>query len=372
MPEESTTQPLTDRAVGRAVRLRRLAARAATVVGPESHPTPLSVIVMAQWLGLVTGLLELALLLVRNHFFGTAAIGSLQLNQHFPWMIPVTHWMIFTVAGLALAPIALLRARFVPRLTAFLLCALALFSLVAMIPGLYLAASVILACGLAAPLSRLVAGEGFRRRARRKLRVLIGCVLVLGGVRSGQVHLVERWALANLPPARTDAPNVLLIVMDTVRADHLSLHGYGRSTSPNLVRFASRATRFEQARATAPWTLPSHASMFTGRWQSELKVFVNRPLDATYPTLAEFLAGCGYVTGGFVANTGFCNSWFGVAAGLHPLRGLLRERPRRVGRRDLPQRGAGRRVLRAINSANNVRSARQINARIRRGLTATS
>ncbi len=350
------TQPLTDPAVGRAVRLRRLAARAATAVGPESRPTPLSVVLMAQWLGLVTGLLELVLLLVQDHFFGTATIGGLQLNRHFPWMIPVTHLMIFSVAGLVLAPMALLRARFVPRLTAFLLCALSFFSLIATIPGLYLASSVILACGLSAPFVRLLAGEGFRRRARRRLPVLFGCVLLLGGIRSGQVHLVERWAHANLPPARTNAPNVLLIVMDTVRADHLSLHGYGRDTSPNLVRFASRAVRFEQARATAPWTLPSHASMFTGRWQSEIKVFVNRPLDATFPTLAEFLGGCGYVTGGFVANTGFCNSWYGLARGFihyedYYANDLVVSLAETFRSAEL-----GRRVLRVINTANNVRS----------------
>ena len=104
MPEESTTQPLTEPAVGRAIRLRRLAVRAATAVGPESRPTPLSVVLMAQWLGLFTGLLDLVILLVRNHFFGTAAIGALQLNRHFPWMIPVTHLLIFSVAGLARRP----------------------------------------------------------------------------------------------------------------------------------------------------------------------------------------------------------------------------------------------------------------------------
>ena len=57
-----------------------------------------------------------------------------------------------------------------------------------------------------------------------------------------------------MPPA--DSPNVLLIVLDTVRADRLSLYGYLRDTTPILKRLAERGIRFDQARATAPWTLP--------------------------------------------------------------------------------------------------------------------
>ncbi len=55
--------------------------------------------------------------------------------------------------------------------------------------------------------------------------------------------------------------------------------------------------------------------MFTGLWPHQTGVSENRPLDATCPTLAEFLARCGYLTAGFVANTYFCNSWFGLGRG---------------------------------------------------------
>ena len=103
--------------------------------------------------------------------------------------------------------------------------------------------------------------------------------------------------------------------MDDVRIDDLSVYGYDRETTPNLARLARRAIRFDQARSTAPWTLPSHASMLTGRWPHELSVTVDRPLDATYPTMAEFLAGKGYATAGFVGNTFYCNSWYGLDRG---------------------------------------------------------
>ena len=103
--------------------------------------------------------------------------------------------------------------------------------------------------------------------------------------------------------------------MDTVRADRLSLHGYGRETTPNLKRLAGSGIRFDQAQATAPWTLPSHASMFTGLWPHQTGVSENRPLDSAPPTVAEFLAGHGYLTAGFVGNTYFCNSWYGLGRG---------------------------------------------------------
>ena len=105
-----------------------------------------------------------------------------------------------------------------------------------------------------------------------------------------------------MPPASAGAPNVLLIVLDTVRADRLSVQGYGRDTTPQLARLARRGVVFEEARSAAPWTLPSHASLFTGRWPHELRVGGDRPLDATYPTLAEHLSKHGYATAGFVGH----------------------------------------------------------------------
>ncbi|MCC6142690.1 MAG: sulfatase-like hydrolase/transferase, partial [Candidatus Hydrogenedentes bacterium] len=59
-------------------------------------------------------------------------------------------------------------------------------------------------------------------------------------------------------------PNVVLISLDTLRADRLGAYGYGRNTSPNIDRFAAESILFEQAIVSAPWTTPSHASVFTG------------------------------------------------------------------------------------------------------------
>jgi len=60
-------------------------------------------------------------------------------------------------------------------------------------------------------------------------------------------------------------PNVLLVMLDTVRADHLSTYGYERETSPNLTQLAAGGVRFDHVVSTAPWTVPSHASLMTGQ-----------------------------------------------------------------------------------------------------------
>jgi arylsulfatase A-like enzyme len=126
-------------------------------------------------------------------------------------------------------------------------------------------------------------------------------------------------------PANKDRPNVLFIVLDTVRADHLSLYGYSRRTSPSLEAFAEQATTFSFAHSTAPFTLSSHASMFTGQLPSEHGAH-HVPLAAKdgdfrlaagTETLASRLADKGYRTGAVVANTGYLGPWTGLAQGFH-------------------------------------------------------
>jgi arylsulfatase A-like enzyme len=97
-----------------------------------------------------------------------------------------------------------------------------------------------------------------------------------------------------------------LVVLDTVRADHLSLYGYERPTSPNFERLAAHGLRFDQARAAARWTLAYHANMFTERWPHELASGWMHPLRGDVPTLAEFLGSHGDATAGFVGNTFYC------------------------------------------------------------------
>jgi arylsulfatase A-like enzyme len=125
----------------------------------------------------------------------------------------------------------------------------------------------------------------------------------------------ERVALSSLPAMSAQPPNVLLIILDTVRAASLSLYGYSRPTTPHLERLAQGGVWFRHAFSPTSWTLPSHASIFTGRHAHELSTDWRIALDATYPTLAEVLSSRGYVTAGFVANTRYCNAGTGLSRG---------------------------------------------------------
>lgn len=98
-------------------------------------------------------------------------------------------------------------------------------------------------------------------------------------------------------------PNILFIVLDTMRRDRLSIYGHDRETSPQLDAFAQDATLFERAVSAAQWTVPSHASMFTGVYPSTHGLTqADGMLPRAYPALAELLRGVGYET------VAFCNN----------------------------------------------------------------
>ena len=110
-------------------------------------------------------------------------------------------------------------------------------------------------------------------------------------------------------------PNIILIVMDTVRADHLSAYGYPRPTTPNLDQFAAQGVLFENAVSPSSWTLPSISSIFTGLLPHQHGANAVSPLDSGPPTLAEILAFTGYETVGFNANAYFGLAGWGIARG---------------------------------------------------------
>jgi arylsulfatase A-like enzyme/4-amino-4-deoxy-L-arabinose transferase-like glycosyltransferase len=113
--------------------------------------------------------------------------------------------------------------------------------------------------------------------------------------------LVALAALSGCAPA--GPRNLLLIVVDTLRADHLGCYGYARDTSPNIDALAAEGVRFERAYAPASWTKPSMASLLTGLYPSRHGVTDVRhtlPDDAT--TLATRLSARGYATAAVVSN----------------------------------------------------------------------
>jgi arylsulfatase A-like enzyme len=132
--------------------------------------------------------------------------------------------------------------------------------------------------------------------------------------------LVGSLLLSSCGKRQRSATNIILISIDTLRADHLGCYGYRRDTSPNIDRFAAESIRFANAYAPTPWTLPSHAAMLTGIHPFKFG------MDSQYsgipenvPLLAENLKEVGYQTAAFVDSMpkGFLGADRGFARGFH-------------------------------------------------------
>ncbi len=315
------------------------------------------VLVSAFWFGAVTGLAEVGVLFVWHLIRSEAVLGALQLNRHFPWMIPLAHLAIFLTVSIPVAILALVRPRLAGRVASLALVFLSAFALLSISKGLYPSAKVFLSVALAYRLSRRITRHevGFRRLQRMSLAPALGMTAALGLWSYDQEVLQEGRVLQALPPTPPGARNVLLIVLDTVAADHLSLYGYERDTTPRLRELARRGVVFDMARSPAPWTLPSHASIFTARWPHELNVGEHKPLDGTYPTLAEYLTHHGYATSGFIGNTYYCNSWFGLARGFNHYEDYYEENVLVSPTEALRCSALGRVLIRQFGAAYNVR-----------------
>ncbi|HSR93086.1 MAG TPA: sulfatase [Gemmatimonadales bacterium] len=286
--------------------------------GPPITGLPLAA--FAVWLGLVYGIIEAVEAMLWTFIPG----GLSWKNGNAPpilWVAPLLYGLVFSLPGVLCAGLA----RYFPKVRwdvglVFLLVGVGAY-LAASLQGLILneTASLLIGLGLATSLTRL-----YRRRpewwvstARRTLPWLVTAVLCTAVLLTAGGRLAEAGRNARLPASPTGRPNILLLVIDTQRADHLSVYGYGRPTSPTLERMAREGWLFENVTASSSWTLPSHATMMTGRQQHEHRAGVlRRPyLDHKFPTIAELLRQEGYATGGFVANIYWCGRETGLGRG---------------------------------------------------------
>ena len=126
------------------------------------------------------------------------------------------------------------------------------------------------------------------------MRLFVAFSLLLSAACSG--------SRAPMRPAESTARNLVLITIDTLRADRVGAYGYARAKTPAFDSVASRGARFTQAFATAPITLPSHASLMTGRYPPGHGARHNgMRIDLSVPTLADALARQGFETAAFVS-----------------------------------------------------------------------
>lgn len=126
----------------------------------------------------------------------------------------------------------------------------------------------------------------------------------------------------------TNDLNVVLISIDTLRADHLRSYGYDRNTSPNIDGLAEESILFESTDSCSPWTTPSHISLMTSLYPSVHKVYrYPNPgaLDANAVTLAEILRSQGFATGGFTEG-GYAQGKTGLDHGFETFPGWPEDR----------------------------------------------
>ncbi|MEP7326065.1 MAG: sulfatase-like hydrolase/transferase [Gemmatimonadota bacterium] len=251
-------------------------------------------------LGLLAGLGEVLL------FAGQKFIlhRFIFVGRDVVWMAPLAELILFlTLGGLFFLARRLFRGLTWVSVLLFF-ATLAMVAMLWMISPLHKGAAILLAIGVG-----VTAARASRRRphavqgvVRLGFPVALATAILLGVGFRGFRWWQERRAVAALPSAANHAPNVLLIILDTVRAWNLSGYGYARPTTPNLDQLMHGGVRFDWAFSQAPWTLPSHASLFTGRLPHELGANWLTAMDASYPTLADVLGQHGYLTAGFVAN----------------------------------------------------------------------
>jgi arylsulfatase A-like enzyme len=265
-------------------------------------------------MAVIVGVINVVVVEVQLHVFHLLTWTS----REFVWMAPVGYLVCFVAVALPIIVVNVLLPRLMTfRNAAVLVLALGILSLLFLYDRIHPAAQILLALGMGVQCARLVDAERERVIVRARRIVAWGGVGIAaaGLLAAGGRDVAERLAMARRPPPDPGLPNVVLIIFDTVRASSMSLYGYHRPTTPVLERLARESTVFDYAFPTAPWSLPSHASLFTGLWPSQAKGDYYRPIDERVNTLAERLRDRGYATAGFAANTGYVSHETGLQRG---------------------------------------------------------
>lgn len=286
---------------------------------PKPWDRPSSAFLLAVWFGLVSGGAE-ALVMATLYWLH---LCELDLVSPYVWVIPISNVVVLAIPGLVLFILARFRVvsshlGVITFLLTFALSANLILAIGEMrLAGLAWWATVLLAGGLATQAGRfaLKHPEGFHRLVARTTPLLIATIGIVAVATLANDALKRRDLAQNIPAASVDAPNVVFIVLDTVRAKSMSLYGHGQPTTPNLEQWAKKGVVFDRAVSPAPFTLTAHASMFTGHYPQDLSADWTVPLDHNHPTLAEVLYAQGYFTVGFAANTASCGRQTGLDRG---------------------------------------------------------
>jgi arylsulfatase A-like enzyme len=281
----------------------------------------------ALWFGVVAGLVEGLGLLAFQRINWARWGPMMHVSWEILWISPLVDCAFFLVVAGLLSLIL----RLAPRVRAltvivFVLTYLTVYDWLTLTARLQRLACILLAVGVAAAFSRWLAnheGRALRFWRGSTAWLVIVAILVFAGVQGGKWWHEQR-TVAELPPSKPGSPNVVVIVVDTLRADHVSSYGYDRPTTPEIDHLASQGVLFENAIAPSSWSLPSHASLVTGRYVHEHGVGNVEPEPwlgwganslGGWPTLGGALERRGYRTGAFSANRTYFSRDLGFGRG---------------------------------------------------------
>jgi arylsulfatase A-like enzyme len=282
---------------------------------------------IAMWFGIVAGFGEGFGLLLFQRINWRQWARVMHVSKEILWISPVVDLGFFLLIGLAVALLARIFRRMPAiRVLVFLLAFLTAYDWLMLTGHFYRRAALLFALGVAVAFSRWLHKnqttfvDGWRGSAPW---VAAALAVVTIGIEGGK-WINESRAVSDLPAATPGSPNILVIVVDTLRADHLSSYGYSRTTSPNIDGLARTGVLFENAIASSSWSLPSHASLVTGRTVHENGMGNVQPMPWLgwghtglngLPTLGEALQKQGYRTGAFSANRIYFTSNVGLGRG---------------------------------------------------------
>lgn len=274
------------------------------------------VVAVLACLALVTGVLHTLVLVVEH--FGLHRL--VWFSTEFVWMAPLVYAAFFLAFGIPCLLGVLWRPVLPwPAIATGYGVTLLVFALFLPFTKVARAAALLMAVGTGFRAYQVALRADRAALSRRALRVTALLSLGVASTIPG-VPLVRPWlAGATIsPPTTTDGPNppnVLLIILDTVRAASLSLYGYPFPTTPVLESLGASGVVFDLAISPAPWTLPSHASLFTGRSPGELSTTWKTPLDDSTTVLSAAFRSAGYRTMAIAANLDYTAWDSGLARG---------------------------------------------------------
>jgi arylsulfatase A-like enzyme len=265
------------------------------------------IFVVAAWSATIFGLMEGIVLIICRAY--PANVAPYKVSNDALWVAPILDLVVFLVVASGVLLVVKLGRRWLsdsrwPFFVYGIFIFLGLFAVISIPKIVHVLSAAVLSLGLSVALCRKLRGFEDQSAAFLRGRLLWIPVLIVAAAVSvsGYERAREWWQFRQLPVPPDAAVNVLVIVLDTVRYDRFTRPA-SHSLTPHLDRITAKGLSFENTWSTTSWSLPSQASILTGRYPHEHGADWPRlELDEKYPTLGEFLAEHGYVTGAFSGN----------------------------------------------------------------------